>query len=52
MPVQRMIELHRRRARRHKLAKLRRLYREAKTQEAKAKILEKAARVSPTAKLD
>lgn len=52
MPVPRVTELHRRRARRQKLAQLRRKYRAAKTQEDKAKILAKAARVSPTAKLD
>ena len=52
MPLPRMTELHRRRARRQKLAKLRRKYRQAKTQDEKQKILAKAARVSPTAKLD
>ena len=52
MPVLRVTELHRRRVRRKKLAKLRRKYREAKTAEEKARILEKAGRVSPTAKLD
>lgn len=52
MPVLRRTELHRRRGRHAKLAKLRRRYRETKSQEEKAKILAKAARVSPTAKLD
>jgi len=52
MPLPRMTELRRRRARRQKLAKLRRKYRQAKTQDEKQKILAKAARVSPTAKLD
>lgn len=51
MPVTRVTEIHRRWARRRKLAQLRRKYREAKTQEEKLKIIEKAARVSPTAKL-
>jgi len=52
MPVLRRTELHRRRARREKLAKLRRRYREARSQEEKAKILEKASRVAPGIKLD
>ncbi|MBI2360391.1 MAG: hypothetical protein HYV04_16070 [Deltaproteobacteria bacterium] len=52
MPVLRVTELHRRWARRRKLAQLRRKYRAAKTPEEKAKILAKAARVSPTAKID
>jgi hypothetical protein len=47
-----MIELKRRRARRKKLAKLRRQYRQTKSLEQKAKILAKAARISPTAKLE
>ncbi len=51
MPVPRMTELHRRRKRREKLAKLRKRYREAKSHEEKAKILEKAAQVAPRAKL-
>lgn len=52
MPVIRRTELHRRRVRQAKLAKLRRRYRETKGHEEKAKILAKAARVAPTAKLD
>jgi hypothetical protein len=52
MPVPRMTELRRRRARRQKLAKLRRKYRDAKTQAEKTKILDKAARVSPTTKFE
>lgn len=52
MPILRMTELKRRRARKKKLAKLRRRYRETKSQDQKAKILAKAARVSPTAKLE
>jgi len=47
-----MTELRRRRTRRKKLAKLRRRYRETKSQEQKTKILAKAARISPTAKLE
>lgn len=51
MSAPRRNELHRIRARRAKLAKLRERYNEAKTQEEKAKIVEKTARVSPTAKI-
>jgi hypothetical protein len=52
MGLIRRTELHRRRARHAKLAKLRRRYRETKSQEEKSKIVAKAARVAPTAKLD
>lgn len=52
MPILRMTELHRRRARRKKLAKLRRKFQQTKSQEQKTKILAKAARISPTAKLE
>ncbi|MFQ5852575.1 MAG: DUF6800 family protein [Candidatus Binatia bacterium] len=47
MPVCRRAELRRRRTRRKKLAQLRRRYREAKSKEEKAKILEKVSRVAP-----
>lgn len=47
MPVERVKELRRRRARRRKLALLRRRYQQAKSPEEKARILEKANRVSP-----
>ncbi|MFQ5540360.1 MAG: DUF6800 family protein [Candidatus Binatia bacterium] len=47
MPLPRKSELRRRRVRRKKLAKLRRLYREAKTQEQKAKVLAKVSKVAP-----
>ena len=52
MPILRATELNRRRTRRKKLAKLRLRYRETKSQEQKAKILAKAARISPAAKLE
>lgn len=52
MPVIRMTELKRRRARRKKLAQLRRKYRETKSPDQKAKIVAKAGRISPTAKLE
>ncbi|MBI4523362.1 MAG: hypothetical protein HY695_06060 [Deltaproteobacteria bacterium] len=51
MPLPRMTELHRKRSRRAKLAKLRRRYRESKSQDEKAKILEKVSRVAPGVKL-
>lgn len=47
MPVIRRTELHRRRVRRAKLAKLRKRYQAARTEEEKAQVLEKAARVAP-----
>lgn len=52
MPVLRVTELHRRRKRHQKLAKLRRRFKEAKSQEEKAKILEKVTRVAPGVKLE
>lgn len=47
MPVIRQTELHRRRVRRANLAKLRKRYQAARTEEEKAQVLEKAARVAP-----
>jgi hypothetical protein len=52
MPVERMKELRRRRARRQKLALLRRLYQQAKSAEEKAKLLAKANRISPGIRFD
>ncbi len=47
MPVQREKELRRRRARRKKVAKLRRRYAAAKSEAERAAILEKLAKTAP-----
>ena len=52
MALARMTELKRKRARRQKLALLRRRYSEAKSADERAKILDKASRVAPGVKLD
>jgi hypothetical protein len=52
MAVARMMELRRKRARRRKLALLRRRYNEAKSANEKARILDKVSRVAPGVELD
>jgi len=51
MPLPRKIEIRRRRKRHEALSKLRKRFKEVKSAEEKAKILAKAARISPTATL-
>ncbi|RMF86739.1 MAG: hypothetical protein D6736_14420 [Nitrospinota bacterium] len=47
MPIPRQAELRRRRTRRAKLAKLRRRYMAAKTEEEKAWVLQKVQKIAP-----
>ncbi|MBI2466741.1 MAG: hypothetical protein HYV62_02810, partial [Candidatus Rokubacteria bacterium] len=47
MPVQRKTELHRRRVRRQKLAKLRRRYEAAESDAERAAVVQKLTRVAP-----
>ncbi len=47
MPVERKKEVRKRRVRRAKLAKLRKRYQAAKTEEEKSKILQKVSQVAP-----
>jgi len=52
MPRQRTIEIKRRRTRRQKLAKVRIKFKDAKTDAERARLVEKAFKVSPTAVLE
>jgi len=52
MPLQRTIEIKRRRRRRKSLAKLRAKLQVARTDQARTKVLDKAFRISPTAVLE
>ena len=52
MPLQRTMEIRRRRMRRKRLAKLRAKLQGARNEQARAKVLAKAFRVSPTAVLE
>ena len=52
MPLQRTTEIKRRRRRRKSLAKLRVKLQGARTDQARAKVLDKAFKISPTAVLE
>jgi hypothetical protein len=52
MPLQRATEIKRRRRRRKSLAKLRIKLQEARTDQARTKVLGKAFKISPTAVLE
>ena len=52
MPLQRIMEIKRRRRRRKSLAKLRVKLHEARNDQARAKVLDKAFKISPTAVLE
>ncbi|HEY4719632.1 MAG TPA: DUF6800 family protein [Candidatus Methylomirabilis sp.] len=52
MPVPRKTEIHRRRVRRLKLARLRRRYVRAKSEEEKARIWQKVVKVNPALTLE